>query len=81
MKAGYEKPMIEFDEYELNTAIASGCQTQISLGPGDSTHEVCDEYKVEVFSAEPQTRSLPLNFYEDSCTCYLSAGVGTLMTS
>lgn len=78
MKKGYEKPMIEFDEYEVNTSIATGCQTHISLGPGDDTHPVCKEYEPDF---GPYTRSLPLNFYEDSCTCYLSAGVGTLMTS
>ena len=33
MKAGYEKPMIEFDEYELDSAIAAGCTTIISLAP------------------------------------------------
>lgn len=78
MKKGYEKPMIEFDEYEVNTSIAAGCQTHITLGPGDDKHPVCEEYEPDF---GPETRSLPLNFYEDSCTCYLSAGVGTLMTS
>lgn len=80
MKAGYEKPTIEFDEYELNTAIAAGCQTIVSLGPGDDTHPVCKEYEPD-FGPQTYARSLPLNFYEDSCTCYLSAGVGTLMRS
>ena len=84
MKASYEKPRIEFEEYELHTAIAAGCQTVISLGPGDSTHEICEEY-VPDFRPEnqiqPFSSAKPLNFYEDSCTCYLSAGEGTLMTS
>lgn len=78
MKAGYEKPVIEFQEYELNTTIAAGCQTHISLGPGDDTHPVCKDYEPDYGI---NTLSMPLNFYEDSCTCYLSAGVGTLMTS
>lgn len=80
MKAGYEKPMIEYEEYELNTAIAAGCQSIISLGPGDDTHPTCEEYEID-FGSIAATRALPDNFYEDSCTCYLSAGVGTLMTS
>lgn len=80
MKAGYEKPMIEFDEYELNTAIAVGCQSIISLGPGDDEHPVCKEYEPD-FGPRMRTYAIPDNFYEDSCTCYLSAGVGTLMTS
>ena len=41
---------------------------------------LCEEYEVD-FGRETYSRSLPINFYEDSCTCYLSAGVGTLMRS
>lgn len=35
MKANYEKPMIEFEEYALDTAIATGCGTIVDLGPED----------------------------------------------
>ena len=45
MKAGYEKPMIEFDEYELDSAIAAGCTTIISLAPMPyDGHAICEEY-------------------------------------
>ena len=42
MKASYEKPMIILEEYELNTAIATGCQTIMDLGPED--HEYNGTY-------------------------------------
>lgn len=80
MKAGYKKPMIEFEDYDLNTAIASGCQTIVSLGPGDDDHAVCREY-ITQFSILDSVEPVPENFYEDSCSCYLSAGIGTLFTS
>lgn len=80
MKINYKKPFIEIEDYEIDTVIAAGCQTLVSLGPGDDTHPVCKEYDVD-FGPSISARSLPLNFYEDSCTCYLSAGVGTLMRS
>lgn len=82
MKARYIKPTIEFEEYELNTAIATGCHTVVSLGPGDDTHKTCDEYNVDIYRIMPQMEPpQQINFYEDSCTCYLSAGTGTLFTS
>lgn len=80
MKINYKKPFIEIEDYEIDTVIAAGCQTLVSLGPGDDTHPVCKEYEPD-FGQSRSARALPLNFYEDSCTCYLSAGVGTLMTS
>lgn len=81
MKADYEKPTIEFEEYELNAAIATGCQTIISLGPGDDVNSVCDEYKVELYARSRSVDPFNGNFYEGSCSCYLSAGDGTLATS
>ena len=47
MKARYQKPMIEIEKYALDSAIAAGCQTVISLGPGDDIHPICDEYEPE----------------------------------
>ena len=84
MKKGYEKPVLEFEEYELNTAIASGCGTIVSLGPGgDGIHSMCSEYE-DAFDMEAALLSVEptkTNFYEGSCSCYLSAGDGTLFTS
>lgn len=82
MKVGYRKPAVEFEDYELNTAIANGCQVIVSLGPGDPvTGEICKEYNTEIISMEDEN-SLRENFYEeDICVCYLTAGTGALFTS
>ena len=83
MKLNYTKPVIEFEEYELNTAIASACGTKVSLGPGSDTQKtVCDEYiqveDVTTSSRDPQT----YNFYDEvTCTCYLSSQGETIFTS
>ena len=81
MKVGYRKPAVEFEDYELNTTIASGCKETVNLGPGDPvTGYVCDEYKIQISSLEDEN-SLSENFYEGSCLCYLTAGTGALFTS
>lgn len=83
MKAGYEKPMIEFDEYELNEAIAAGCKTIVSLAPMPyDGHSICSEYAqpLSLFSRS----SSPLNdTWNDStsCTCYYSSGEIPMLTS
>ncbi|MCD8381764.1 MAG: hypothetical protein LUC30_02425 [Clostridiales bacterium] len=81
MKVGYEKPMLTIEEYELNTAIASGCSIRVSLGPGEyydtdtgTYYTVCEEY-------DQGTYDSVVNFYDDSCSCYLSSGDSPLMTS
>ena len=87
MTANYEKPMIEFEEFELNTAIASGCSVVVNLGPGDLTHTMCTDYGdawvVDKDSYQPGDKEDPavVNFYEDDCDCYLSATGSTLFTS
>ena len=82
MKIGYEKPVMEFEEYELDTAIAAGCTTIVSLGPGDGLNRVCDEYIQEL---SLRSRSNPAmdgpTFYEGSCSCYLTSSGSTLLTS
>lgn len=80
MKKEYVKPSIEFEDFELNAAIAAGCQTVISLGPGDYSNEVCDEYS-QPESIRPAYGIMGSNFYENSCSCYLNAGGSTLLTS
>lgn len=80
----YEKPSIEFEAYELNATIASGCVDKVSLGPAAPGYEVCDEYKeipmptVSLFSAY-QPGDAP--FYDESCTCDLSSQGRNLFTS
>lgn len=80
MKVGYRKPAVEFEDYELNAAIAAGCTEIVTLGPGDPvTGKVCDEYITEIISMEDENRE---NFYDEyTCECYLTAGTGALFTS
>lgn len=82
VKANYEKPKIEVEEYQLDTAIATGCGTIVDLGPEEhdynGTHyTVCDYFGEETFDAESPAN---MNFFE-SCSCYLSAGGSTVFTS
>lgn len=82
MKSCYEKPMIEFEEYVLNTAIAVGCGSIVSLGPDDGVHPVCEEYDQPIFrSSRGINDANDGTFYEGSCSCYLNAGMGELFTS
>lgn len=83
MKAGYEKPMIEFDEYELNGIIAAGCVTKVTLGPEPyEGHAICDEYSqpLSLFDRNSNTK---LDNWNDStsCTCYYSSGEIPMLTS
>lgn len=76
MKAGYEKPMLMIEEYELNTAIASGCSTIVDLGPEDHTYNgtyytVCSYFGEKSYDSEDPAY---MTFFEN-CSCYLSSGV------
>lgn len=82
MKAGYESPAIKVEEYELNTAIASGCESVVNIGSTEGEdadgvyHTICSDYKEETFDLDPSVQ----NFWS-SCSCYLSAGGSTVFTS
>lgn len=70
------------EEYTLNTAIATGCQTIVDLGPeaheyNGTMYSVCSYFEIEEFNAESPEH---MNFFEP-CTCYLSAGGSTVFTS
>ena len=82
VKAGYEKPMIVVEEYQLDTAIATGCQVIVNLGPEDheyngTWYSACSYFGEETFDAESPAN---MNFFE-SCSCYLSAGGDSVFTS
>lgn len=81
MKKVYKKPMIEIEKYELDTRIASGCSSIVSLGPGDLTHPVCDEYVQTISLYSDDVASDGATFYEGSCSCYLSSVGSVLLTS
>lgn len=85
MKAGYEKPTIEFDEYELDAAIAAGCVTKVTLAPMPyDGHDICSEYAqpLTVYSFS-RSSSPTTDTWNDSvsCTCYYSSGEIPMMTS
>ena len=79
MKIDYEKPMIEFDEYELDEAIASGCTTIVTLAPYEyDGYAVCSEY------VQPLTAyATGAANWNDSvnCNCYYSSGELPMLTS
>lgn len=82
MKVNYEKPMITIEEYQLDTAIATGCVTVVNLGPEDhlyngSFYPACSYFGEETFDAESPAH---MNFFE-TCSCYLSAGGDSVFTS
>ena len=82
MKANYEKPMIVIEEYQLDTAIATGCGTIVDLGPeaheyNGTIYTTCSYFEEETFDAEDPAN---MNFFE-TCSCYLSANGGTVFTS
>ena len=84
MKKSYIKPQAAFETFEINTSIASGCQIQVNLGPGDSTHDVCSDYddswgefSMYSFGDEP----VRTNFYPSTCDCYLDSGESLMFTS
>lgn len=84
MKKSYIKPQAAFESFAVNTSIASGCTTQVNLGPGDVNHEMCKDYagswggfSMYSFGDTP----VQTNFYPGSCDCYLDAGEGLMFTS
>lgn len=85
MRSDYVKPTIEFEDYEVNTAIATGCDLKVSLGPAIAGYTACKEYEdafVEGFYGSPMSVDpIVQNFYEKVCSCYLSAGSETVFTS
>lgn len=87
MKAGYTKPMIEIEKYELDASVAANCGPIVTLGPGTGTPEsVCDEFEGAFdVSAYGLQRSGGNSFYESgsayACDCYYSSGGEGYFTS
>ncbi|MCD7840255.1 MAG: hypothetical protein LUG46_06505 [Erysipelotrichaceae bacterium] len=82
MRDNYEKPMIMIEEYVLDTAIATGCETIMDLGPEDHEYNntyytQCSYWDTEEFDSEDPAY---MSFFE-SCSCYLSAGDTPVFTS
>lgn len=87
LKKVYEAPMLEIEEYCLDTSIASNCATVVHNGPAMGSHSQCDDYvNVNPFPDDDEISlaSEPRNvsFYEDTaCDCYTTGGNGSYWTS
>ena len=82
MKLKYEKPMLEVENYELDTSIASNCSYVISSGPEHPDHSPCEDYYALINKPMPASADAPrynIDFYDD-CDCYYSAS-GIFFTS
>ena len=82
MKLKYEKPMLEIENYELDTSIASNCGLVVTSGPEHANHAPCDDYYDLI--GWPKTKSIDgpkynIDFYDD-CACYYTAS-GAFFTS
>lgn len=82
MRKDYKKPTIEFDFYEMNEAIAAGCQTIISLGPYPiDDHQICGEYEQPLSLFSRGTTGADNWADRTSCSCYYSSGDIPMLTS
>lgn len=75
MKRTYEKPMISFEEMELDTPIASGCdlehisdvQDLLAQGWFNASYETCNK---DQYIANDEQENW---FWDDNKLCYYSA--------
>ena len=84
MKKAYVKPDLEYENYELDAAIATGCTYKVNLGPGDMQNDTCSDYAQPLSAGRMRSAASDTivgSFYEGSCSCYLSAGGEGLTTS
>lgn len=78
MKQVYEAPRFEVETYELDANIASNCTVVVQMGDygGGDGQPVCDDYLDKVQKVvDPLTpQSYNVNFWENTCDCYTTAG-------
>lgn len=82
MKLKYEKPVLEVENYELDTSIASNCGIVVTSGPKHEKHAPCEDYYDLIGLPMPNSTEGPkynIDFYDD-CDCYYSAS-GFFFTS
>lgn len=82
MKLKYEKPLLEIENYELDSSIASNCSLVVNSGPKHPEHDPCSEYYEIIGMPMPATTyssRYNIDFYDD-CDCYYSAS-GYFFTS
>ena len=91
MKKQYSKPFLEVEVYQLNAALAAGCTTIVSMGPGteDGRHKMCSEYEDswEIMSITGDMSLMTVGgntpFYDEKqyCDCYYTSGGTIFVTS
>lgn len=86
MKKVYEAPTVEIETYELNASIASNCAVVVTMGDygGGEGEPACDDY-LEMVGLPTTTSTYGLrhnvNFWENTCDCYTTAGGDGFFTS
>ncbi len=86
MKKIYEAPDLEIETYQLDASIASNCEVVVSMGDygGGEGEPACNDY-LEMVGLPPITtyslRPSNVNFWENTCDCYTTAGGAGFFTS
>lgn len=86
MKKFYVPPALEIELYQLDAGIASNCTAVVTMGDygGGEGEPACNDYLEMVGKvAAAQTYSLPrnVNFWENTCDCYITASGDGFFTS
>lgn len=85
MKAGYKKPVMEIEKYQLDSSIAANCGVVVSSGPEDYTGNICSEFEDSYDVVTYGLKSSETPFYDGSigpvCDCYYSSGGTSYFTS
>lgn len=85
MKKVYEAPTLEIELYELDASIASNCTVVVTMGDygGDLSNgeEACKDYLEMVGLPTTYARAHNVNFWENTCDCYTTAGGVGFFTS
>lgn len=86
MKKVYEAPKVEIEIYELNASIASNCTVVVTMGDygGGEGEPPCNDYLEMVGLPTISSYSLKsynVNFWENTCDCYTTAGGAGFFTS
>ena len=86
MKKRYQTPTLEIECYQLDANIASNCTVVVTMGDygGGEGEPACDDY-LEMVGLPPTSnyslRAHNVNFWENTCDCYTTAGGAGFFTS
>lgn len=79
MKRVYEAPVLEIEIYQLDANIAQNCTVVVTMGDygGREGEPACKDYCDIVGLPAPSSyssRAYNVNFWENTCDCYTTAG-------